>query len=104
MDFLHDSSNKTTLFISYLNGCSIQFPTREGCTHHIGSVCHLFRPLQYSMPNCNHEGADTRIVVHLLHSLEHGMKTIKVRTGDSDVTILVGDFFDLISIQLSADI
>ena len=40
--------------------------------------------------------------MHLLHALEHGLRTIKVQTADSDViAILVGAFFDLIS---SADI
>ena len=40
--------------------------------------------------------------MHLLHALEHGLRTIKVRTADSDViAILVGSFFDLIS---SADV
>ena len=57
------------------------------------------------MLDCNHEEADTRIVVHLLHALEHGMRTIKVRTADSDViAILVGAFFDLTSTHPSADI
>ena len=40
--------------------------------------------------------------MHLLHALEHGLRTIKV---DSDViAIPVGAFFDLISAQPSADI
>lgn len=58
-----------------------------------------------AMPDCNHEEADTRIVVHLLHALEHGMGTIKVHTADSDViAILVGAFFDLTSTRPSLDI
>ena len=28
------------------------------------------------MMNCNHEEADTRIVVHILHALHQGMKKI----------------------------
>ena len=43
-----------------------------------------------------HEEADTRIVVHIIHALQQGMKTVKVRTADTDViAILVGTFFDL---------
>ena len=34
---------------------------------------------------CNHEEADTCIVVHVMHALEQGMKTVLVRTVDTDV-------------------
>jgi len=45
------------------------------------------------MPECNHEEADTRIVVHVLHALQQGMKTTEVRTMDTDIiVILVGAF------------
>ena len=52
------------------------------------------------MPNCSHEEADTRIVVHIARALEQGAKTIYVRTVDTDVVvILAGAFFDLIATQ-----
>ena len=52
------------------------------------------------MPNCNHEEADTRIVVHITHALEQGERTIYVRTVDTDVVIILADaFFDLIVTQ-----
>ena len=35
------------------------------------------------MSKCNHEEADTRIVEHILHALEQGMKIIQVRTVDT---------------------
>ena len=57
------------------------------------------------MMNCNHEEADTRIVVHILHALNQGMQSIKVRTVDTDVVvILVGAFFDLLQNQPTAKI
>ena len=56
------------------------------------------------MPDCNHKEADT-VVVHMSHALEQGMKTIKVRTVDTDViTILTGAFFELAMIQPQVDI
>ena len=56
------------------------------------------------MPSCNHEEADTRIVVHLYHSLEPCDKTL-VRTVDTDVVvILIGMFADLYAINSAADI
>ena len=57
------------------------------------------------MSKCNHEEADTRIVVHILHALEQGMKIIQVRTVDTDVvTILVGAYFSLVKTQPDLDI
>ena len=56
------------------------------------------------MSICNHEEADTRIAVHILHALEQGMKIIKVRTVDTDViTILVGAYFNLTMTQPQLD-
>ncbi|KAG5872476.1 hypothetical protein JTB14_025661 [Gonioctena quinquepunctata] len=57
------------------------------------------------MENCNHEEADTRSVVHVLHSLQLGAKSILVRTVDTDViVILIGTFCKLIVTQPLADI
>jgi len=52
------------------------------------------------MEDCNHEEADTRIVMHVQHVLQQDMKTIEVRTVETDVVvILVGVFYDLNAIQ-----
>jgi len=57
------------------------------------------------MPNCNHEEADSRVVVHILHALEQGLKRIEVCTVDTDViVILVGVFFELTKIQSCIDL
>jgi len=46
-----------------------------------------------TMPDCNHEEADTRILLHVLHALECGAKTVLVRTVDTDVVVLlIGKF------------
>ena len=64
------------------------------------SACGLSVP----MDDCNHEEADTRIMVHIQHALEQGAETVLVRTVDTDVVvILVGLFFDLVTIQLLCD-
>lgn len=52
------------------------------------------------MQSCNHEEADTRVVVHILHALEHGERTVLMRTVDTDVVvILVGTFHNLAAVQ-----
>ena len=58
------------------------------------------------MPNCNHEEADTRIVVHLLHAFRNDAAvTALVRTVDTDVVvILVGKFYDLKAVKDNVDI
>ena len=38
---------------------------------------------------CNHEKADTRIVVHVLHPLNQGKQTIYVHTVETDVVVII---------------
>lgn len=57
------------------------------------------------MPPCDHEEADTRIVVHLQDALESGCTACLVRTVDTDVlVILIGKYHFLASKYPSADI
>jgi len=69
-------------------------------------LCYLFTSQEhvishgsdYVMGQCNHEEADTRIVVHIRHALERGAESVLVRTVDTDVVvILVGKFHDLLA-------
>ena len=59
-----------------------------------------------SMPECNHEEADTRIVVHILHAIQDNeAKSVLVRTVDTDVlVILIGTFQHLRAIQPDLDL
>ena len=54
-----------------------------------------------SFPECNHEEADTRIVIHVLHAIQaEQTKSVLVRTVDTDViVILIGKFNKLRAIQ-----
>ena len=57
------------------------------------------------MNSCNHEEADTRVIVHIVHTLAQGSKTINVRTVDTDViVILIGKFHDLKMLQSDLDL
>ena len=37
----------------------------------------------------NHEEADTRIMVHIHHALEHDARTVLVRKVDTDVVVIL---------------
>ena len=41
-----------------------------------------------SMPDCTHEEADTRLLVHVKHALTEGMNKIKILSSDTDVVII----------------
>ena len=103
-NFLGDQMNKKELF-AFLTSKIESFswpPTKSVCvtSGQAVSACGLSVP----MDDCNHEEADTRIIVHIRHTLEHGAETVLVRTVDTDVVvILVGLFFDLVTIQPSCD-
>ena len=46
---------------------------------------------------CNHEEADTRIILHCLHAAQNGLKRLAVRTVDTDIVVLAISFFSVIS-------
>ena len=59
------------------------------------------------MPNCNHEKANTRIVVHVLHvhALQQELMTVQGRTADTDVVVVfIGVFHKLLLSQPKARI
>ena len=58
-----------------------------------------------AMGNCNHEEADTRMVVHLINALENGLNSIVVCTVDTDViVILISEFHTIQEVHPEADI
>ena len=70
---------------------------------HKGKLC-VYIGEGIHVQNCNHEKADTRMVVHVLHALKQGGADY-IRTVDTDVVvILAGIFHDLVATQHLADI
>ena len=57
------------------------------------------------MMPCDHEEADTRLVVHLQEALRNGHTNFLVRTVDTDVVaILIGKFHHLVAFCQSLNI
>ena len=57
------------------------------------------------MQACNHEEADTRILINLQDALDNGSTTCLAHTVDTDViVIIVGKFYDLLQQHPAADI
>ena len=106
IDFLHDPSNKKELFTFLTHKvCKFTFPPTKAVYATLGETVVSVGNNIPTMPSCNHEEADTRLVVHILHALEQGLKSIEVRTIDTDViVILVGAFVELTRVQPLADI
>ena len=102
MVFLRDSTNKTrkSLFAFLTTGISnIKGPTGKSIYVMSGQSV-LSVGLSFQMSNCNHEEAGTRMVVHVIHVLEQGEKTILIRTVDTDVVaILVVAYYTMVTVQ-----
>ena len=100
IDFLRDPNNKSELFAlltSKLQALTF-LQTRLSMLHQS-----VISTMSTGMMNCNHEEADTRIIV--IHALCQGMKSVKVRTVDTDlVIILTGAFFEFSQAQPLVDI
>ena len=57
------------------------------------------------MLRCNHEEADTRIIVHVRDSLQKSDNHDMIRTVDNDViVILIGQFYSFCELNPRADI
>ena len=104
-DFLRDARNVKELFDFLTNKLRIMsvpenkeiFVTSGDDVIGIGT--------EHGMSQCNHEEADTRIIIHVQDSLQRGSNTIMVRTVDTDVVVLlVGHFYSLRDQHPSADI
>ena len=106
IDFLHDPSNKKEFFTFLMSKVyESTFPPTKAVYATLGETVVSVGNNNPAMSSCNHEEADTRLVVHILHALEQGVKRIEVRTVDTDViVILVGAFVALTRAQRLADI
>ena len=105
MDFLRDSLNKKELF-SFLTSKVENYVFPQGKAVYITADELVVTVFASSlMSKCNHEEADTRIVVHVMHALTQGWKTVQVRTVDTDlIVVLVGVFHRMLQCQPFADI
>ena len=104
-DLLRDPMNKQELF-TFLSSkiASIAWPVGKQVFITSGVRVVGTDTTHFMLP-CNHEEADTRIMIHLLDALEHGSSTCLVLTVDTDVVvILIGKFHALLTKYPAADI
>ena len=74
---------------------SIFHPIKLCMWHQVNQYYLSAKLISSMMPDCNHEEADTRVIVHILHALEQGIKSIVVQTMDTNVIVLADVFFEL---------
>ena len=104
-DFLRDNTNKIELF---------EFLTAKIEKYSWPQDKHVYATSGPSvvsvgfndpMETCNHEEADTRLIVHIFHALEQGQRCFLVRTVDTDVIIiLIGTFHKMLAFNSLVDI
>ncbi|KAG1707491.1 Degenerin del-1 [Nymphon striatum] len=103
--FLCDPTNKQELF-SFLSDiiATAELPSGKVVAITCGEKVEMNGGV-HLMETCDHEEADTRILIHLQDALQHGATTCLVRTVDTDViVILIGKFYYLLTICPSAEI
>ena len=90
--FLQDTTNKEELF-SLLTEKVKDFQFPENKDVNITSGENVFSSSKSSdMQRCDHEEADTRIAVHVLHALNKGHNQVLIRTLDTDVVVVMMGF------------
>ena len=102
--FLTNLDNKNELF-SFLTRKLLTdglFPddknvyvTAHDQVHHVGNIS--------PMDQCNHEEADTSVLVHFLHALQTSSLGM-VHTGDTDVVIRLSNFHHIMALNAEAEI
>lgn len=88
-DFLRGSQNKIELFkllSEQVRGMHIPESKAVYVTYRKNVVNVGKGP---GMTECTHEEADIRIIVHLLHAVNAGMMSILIKTGDTDVVVVL---------------
>ena len=95
-DFLRDARNVKELFDFLTNKLRIMSVPENKETFVTSGDDVIGIGTEHGMSQCNHEEADTRIIIHVQDSLQRGSNTIMVQTVDTDVVVLlVGHFYSL---------
>jgi len=90
-NFLRVGSNKTELF-RFLSAALMEwFDQKDKQLVITDGEAVLRKPLLpdlTSLVPCNHEEADSRMLLHASHAAQHGHHAILIRTVDTDVVVL----------------
>ena len=87
-EFLRIDANKIELFAFLVKHISQMVITKEIVTTSGSDVLCIPTQDTSCLTPCDHEEADTRIIVHLADAVNKGYKKILVRTVDTDVVVL----------------
>ena len=103
--FLRDEKNKEELFhFLSIKIMEFKFPDGKDIFLIDGSFV-LTNSTTQTIPQCDHEEADTRLIIYLIDALKKGLSTCLVRTVDTDViVVLIGKLPYLITINSDANI
>ena len=106
MDILRDESNKQELF-AFLSSKIVAYDefTEGKKVYATSDKSVLPKETDHMAQPCDHEEADTRLLLHLIDALNKGQKSCLVRTVDTDVVvILIGKLHCLLHANADADI
>ena len=96
-EFLRHDANKTELFdflsdqVSMLSIDNKQIVVTKGTS--VLSASLDMNSAELPLNDCNHEEADTRLLLHAAHAAVVGHSSICIRTVDTDVVVLAVTFF-----------
>ena len=102
---MRDDNNKKDLF-DFLSGklSSFEYPVGKEVYVTSGTEV-LSKGTDQQMDTCDHEEADTRLLVHIVDAIQKGHSNCLIRTIDTDViVILVVKFFYLLSLNPNINI
>jgi len=99
-DFLRDPENKRELFSFLAKGFPLNLPSSKNVFITFKTTTIRVGHENSGLDECDHEEADTRIILHVCHVLRNGSQTVLVESSDSDVVVLlIGHFSQFRSIS-----
>ena len=98
--FLRSEDNKTELFHFLAESIStVQLPGVQVISTYDGDVISSVPVDKDGLAPCNHEEADTRILLHVKHAISKGYNKIMIRTVDTDVVVLAVAHVRMLDVQ-----
>ena len=89
--FLRNNDNKKELFCFLAEKISkLSSGSKEIYTTHLDDVLTAHEPDDCTdeIKSCNHEEADTQMLLHVAHATKHGHQKVSIRTVNTDVVVL----------------
>ena len=99
VQFLVEERKKDTYSAFIFDKCDLYATSGAECRHFTSEGGEISRQVLPEL-SCNHEEADTRILLHATHAAQNGYSTMYLRSPDNDMAIIAFSLASQVPAQL----